>query len=67
MGKREKRLKKQEESLLKQAEKHRIKAETEKGRKDTTRRYWLEEAEDYETEAIKRKALRFRKKKEKEN
>jgi len=63
MGKREKRLKKQEESLLKQAERHRIKAETEKGRLDTTREYWLEEARGYEEEANKRRELRFRKKK----
>lgn len=62
MDKREERLKKQEESLLKQAEIHRMKAETEKGRLDTTRRYWLEEAEDFEKEASKRRELRFRKK-----
>lgn len=63
MGKREKRLKKQEESLLKQAEKHKIKAETQKGRLDTTRKYWLEEAEDFEKEAQKRRELRLMKKK----
>ena len=39
MASRKKRLKKQEESLERQAEKHRIKAETEKGRKDTTHDY----------------------------
>ena len=42
--KRDKRLKKQEEGLLKQAEMHRIKVETQKGRKDTTHDYWLGEA-----------------------
>ena len=65
MGKREKRLKKQEESLFKRAEKHRIKAETEKGRLDTTRDYWLAEAEEYEQQAKERRELRLRKEKEK--
>lgn len=61
MGKREKRLKKQEESLLKQAEIHRIKSEAENGRLDTTKAYWIHEAENYEKEALDRRKLRFRK------
>ena len=48
---RKKRLIKQKESLLKRAKEHRIKAETEKGNKDTTPRYWLEEAERFEEQA----------------
>ena len=51
MGKREKRLAKQEQSLLKQAEEHKLKAETLKGEKDTTRDYWLGEAERFEKQA----------------
>jgi len=51
MVKREKRLIKQRESLLKRAKEHRIKAETEKGNKDTTPRYWLGEAERFEKQA----------------
>lgn len=54
MSKREKRLKKQEESLLKRAKEHRIKAETEPGKKDTTPAYWLNEAEIYERQAEQR-------------
>ena len=54
MASREKRLKKQEEGLLKQAEKHRIKAETMQGRKDTTKDYWLGEAERFEKRARER-------------
>ena len=54
MAKREKRLKRQEEGLLKQAEKHRIKAETMQGRKDTTKEYWLGEAERFEKRAKQR-------------
>lgn len=61
MDKREKRLKKQEESLLKQAEIHRIKAKIQEGRLDTTKEYWLHEAENYEKEALERRKLRFRK------
>jgi len=57
MAKREKRLKKQEESLLKRAEEHRIKAETEEGEKDTTREYWLGEAERFEEQARERLEL----------
>lgn len=51
MGKREKRLIKQRESLLKRAKEHRIKAETGKGEKDTTVAYWLREAERFEEQA----------------
>lgn len=51
MGKREKRLIKQRESLLERAKEHRIKAETEKGSKDTTPSYWLKEAENFEKQA----------------
>lgn len=54
MAKREKRLKRQEESLLKQVEKHRVKAESLKGDKDTTHDYWLEEAKRFEEQAKKR-------------
>jgi hypothetical protein len=54
MVKRIKRLEKQEKSLLEQARKHRIKAETQIGRKDTTRAYWLGEAERFEKQAKKR-------------
>lgn len=63
MDKRERRLKKQEESLLKQAEIHRIKAETKDGKLDTTKEYWFHEAENYEKEALERRKLRFRKNK----
>ncbi len=54
MVKRIKRLEKQEKSLLEQAKKHRIKAENLEGRKDTTRAYWLGEAERFEEQAKKR-------------
>ena len=48
---RKKRLNKQIESLLKRAKEHRIKAETEKGEKDTTPAYWTQEAERFEEQA----------------
>jgi len=54
MGKREKRREKQERGLLKQAQKHRLRAETEEGRKDTTPDYWLSEADRYEKQARER-------------
>lgn len=57
MVKRIKRLEKQEKGLLEQAIKHRIKAETEIGNKDTTRDYWLEEARRFEEQARKRARL----------
>ena len=67
MASREKRLKKQEQGLLKQAEEHRIKVETMDGRKDTTKDYWLGEAERFEKRAKERaKMLEKLKGKEKE-
>jgi hypothetical protein len=57
MASREKRLEKQKEGLLKQAEKHRIKVETLKGNKDTTHDYWLKEAARFEERAKQRQAL----------
>ncbi len=48
---RKKRLIKKRESLLERAKEHRIKAETEKGWKDTTPEYWLSEAESFEKQA----------------
>lgn len=48
---RKKRLTKKIESLLERAEKHRTKVETEKGNKDTTRRYWIKEAKGFEEQA----------------
>jgi hypothetical protein len=57
MASRRKRLKKQQIGLLKQAEKHRIKAETLRGRKDTTQDYWIKEAERFEERARQRKEL----------
>ncbi len=57
MSKREKRLIKQVEGLRKQAEKHREKIETEKGRKDTTRDYWKAEIEEYEKQADEREEI----------
>lgn len=60
MVKREKRLKKQEESLLKQAEKHMIKIKTQSGRKDTTPAYWLGEVERFKEQA-KQRAEMFKK------
>lgn len=70
MASREKRLKKQKEGLLKQVEKHRIKAETMQGRKDTTKDYWLGEAERFEKRARERAEMLEKlkgKKKEKDN
>jgi len=48
---RKKRLIKKRDSLLKRAEEHKIKAETEKGSKDTTYDYWIGEAERFEKQA----------------
>ena len=48
---REKRLVKKRESLLERAKEHRLKAQTEPGRKDTTREYWLGEAGRFEEQA----------------
>jgi hypothetical protein len=65
MSKRTKRLEKQEQGLLEQARKHRIKAETLEGRKDTTRDYWLKEAARFEEQARERAEMleKLRKKK----
>ncbi len=48
---RKKRLTKKIESLLKRAEEHRTKVETEKGNKDTTPIYWIKEAKGFEEQA----------------
>ncbi|MBI3623552.1 hypothetical protein HY212_05750 [Candidatus Pacearchaeota archaeon] len=48
---RKKRLIKQRESLLERAKEHRIKAETQRGEKDTTPTYWLGEAKRFEEQA----------------
>jgi len=57
MAKRTKRLEQQKQGLLEQAKRHRIKAETIEGRKDTTRDYWLKEALRFEQQAAEREAL----------
>jgi hypothetical protein len=57
MASREKRLKRQIEGLLKQANKHRSKIENLEGRKDTTHDYWLKEAERFEERAKQRQEL----------
>ncbi|PIN77034.1 hypothetical protein COV15_03360 [Candidatus Woesearchaeota archaeon CG10_big_fil_rev_8_21_14_0_10_34_12] len=66
MSKRIKRLEKQERGLLKQAEKHKIKAETEVGRKDTTKDYWIGEADRFEIQARKRAEIIRKLKRDKE-
>jgi len=53
---RKKRLEKQVESLLERAKEHRIKAETQKGSKDTTLGYWIQEAENFEKQAKEKEA-----------
>ena len=58
MASRKKRLRRQEKGLKKQAAKHRIKAKTEKGEKDTTHDYWLGEAERFEERARQRAEMR---------
>ena len=57
MAKREKKLEKQKESLLQRAEEHRLKAEIMRGNKDTTRAYWLGEAERFEQQARERQGI----------
>jgi hypothetical protein len=57
MVKRKKRLKKQIEGLEKQAEKHREKIKTEKGKKDTTKDYWEEEIEKLEKRKKEREEI----------
>ncbi|MFH1249038.1 MAG: hypothetical protein V1660_02710 [archaeon] len=64
MPNRKKRLKKQMKGLLKQAEKHKIKAETQKGRNDTTKEYWIGEADRFE-EREKQRAEMLKKLKKK--
>ncbi|MBI2047203.1 hypothetical protein HYT26_03510 [Candidatus Pacearchaeota archaeon] len=54
MASRKKRLIKQIDGLIKQAEKHKEKIETEKGEKDTTPAYWAGEKERYEKQAEER-------------
>jgi len=54
MAKRKKRLIKQEKGLLKQAEKHLQKLETQEGEKDTTPEYWKREAERFKEQAKER-------------
>jgi hypothetical protein len=39
---------------MKQAEKHKVKVETLEGRKDTTKAYWLKEAENFKKRAEER-------------
>jgi hypothetical protein len=65
MSKRTKRLEKQEQGLLEQARKHRLKVETMDGRKDTTKGYWLKEAARFEEQARERADMleKLRKKK----
>jgi len=65
MGKREKRLEEQKKSLLKQADKHKIKLETEPGNKDTTPKYWESEMERFKKRAKQREEMleKLRKKK----
>lgn len=48
MAKRSKRLKKKILGLRKQKEKHKIKLETEEGRKDTTPDYWEKEIKQFQ-------------------
>lgn len=57
MVNRKKRLIEQEKGLLKQAEKHKEKIETEEGRKDTTHEYWLGEIERFEKRAEERRKM----------
>ena len=62
MGKQEKksrakRLTKQVGSLLERAKEHRIKAETQKGSKDTTPEYWRKEAENFEKQAKEKEEI----------
>ena len=67
MDKREKRLIKQRKSLLERAKEHRIKAETEKGSKDTTSSYWLKEAENFEKQAKEKEEIIRKLQKKKQN
>ena len=60
MVKRKKRLMKQEEGLLRQAEKHREKIEEELGSKDTTHEYWKKEIVRFENR-VKERVKKLRK------
>jgi len=62
---RQKRLEKQKKGLLEQADKHKIKLETEPGDKDTTPRYWESEMERLRKRAKQREEMleKLRKKK----
>ena len=64
-----KRLKKQKKSLLERADEHKIKLETEKGKKDTTPEYWEAEMERLKRRAKEREELleKLSKKKNKED
>ena len=62
-SKRKKRLKKQGMGLEKQAIIHDTKIKTQRGRKDTTKGYWENEAEMLRNEKLKRLSLINRKKK----
>jgi len=55
MAKRKKRLIKQEMGLLKQAERHREKIESEPGKNDTTHEYWEREIDRFERRARERR------------
>jgi len=57
MDKRQKRLIKQIEGLRKQAEKHKEKLKTKKGKKDTTHDYWKAEIEEYERQADEKEEI----------
>jgi hypothetical protein len=54
---RKKRLVKQVDSLLERAKEHRVKAETQKGSKDTTPGYWIKEAENFEKQAKEKEEI----------
>ena len=57
MVKRKTRLEKQKKGLLEQANKHRIKLETESGNKDTTPEYWEAEIERFKKRAKQREEM----------
>jgi len=55
--KRKKRLIKQIKGLEKQAEKHKLKKEAEKGKLDTTPKYWEKEIEIYERQVKEKQEM----------
>ncbi len=57
MDKRQKRLIKQIEGLRKQAEKHKEKLETKRGKKDTTHDYWKVEIEEDKRQADEKEEI----------